>query len=54
MTSTLESIVFTATATAGTVFQTQLPLSASHSTGGGVTKSILGGGVNPIEFHPTQ
>lgn len=41
---------FTATATAGSVFQTQLPTTHSSS----VATSILGGGVNPIEFHSSQ
>ncbi|GAA5888283.1 hypothetical protein JCM16303_007260 [Sporobolomyces ruberrimus] len=41
---------FTATATAGTVFQTQLPTTHSSS----VATSILGGGVNPIEFHSSH
>ncbi|GAA5906764.1 uncharacterized protein JCM6883_005681 [Sporobolomyces salmoneus] len=51
MTSTTGLVTFTATAAAGTVFQTSLPTS-SHSS---VSVSILsGGGVNPIEFHASH
>ncbi|GAA6006088.1 hypothetical protein JCM11491_002028 [Sporobolomyces phaffii] len=44
-------LTFTATATAGTAFQTQLPLEAPHAS---VPMSILSGGVNPIEFHSSH
>ncbi|GAA5926155.1 uncharacterized protein JCM15063_000200 [Sporobolomyces koalae] len=51
--STTEALItFTATATANSVFETQLGSTASHSAS--VSTSILGGGVNPIEFHSSH
>ncbi|GAA5821255.1 hypothetical protein JCM10212_004220 [Sporobolomyces blumeae] len=50
-TTTPGTIVFTATATLGSVFETQLPTEAPSS---GITLSILSGGVDPIHFNPNQ